>query len=113
MPASSGDNDPASTDGVTRREAADEAADAEREEAARRLEEEFDTMHDLEKRVRRLRGRREELRIRSEGQEMERMVDESGERDAKGIGGARDDGDEEESDEVDEWDDWRFGHVTR
>ncbi|KZF21076.1 hypothetical protein L228DRAFT_269478 [Xylona heveae TC161] len=49
----------ATRNSVTQREA---ELEAEKEDAARRLEQEFDEMEDLEERVRRLRRKREELR---------------------------------------------------
>jgi hypothetical protein len=80
----------------------------DREDAARYWEEEFDTMDQLEERVRRLKEKRDEIRRRKEtgtdqgtpateapvGTEQDQILEpeESG----------------EESDIEDEWDDWRF-----
>ncbi|KAI9827891.1 MAG: hypothetical protein M1826_006197 [Phylliscum demangeonii] len=96
-------------DGMTSRESLREARqaelEAEREEAARQLEREFEEMEGLEERVRRLRQKREQLRP---------APGVGPERDADGDAGVADGGtgmmdapDEEESD-VEEWDDWRF-----
>jgi zinc finger protein 830 len=99
----------------TRRE---EETEAEKEDAARQLEEEFDEMDELEEKVRKLRQRREGLRGRSsvrEGEEsgigvgakavaVAKMIqeDEPGKStDAGGDEESEDDGD-------DEWDGWRF-----
>ncbi|MCJ1430872.1 hypothetical protein MMC27_000222 [Xylographa pallens] len=77
--------------------------EGEKEDASRRLEEEFDEMEELELRVRRLREKREEIRKRRKGgigvadsvEEMRNAIDE------EVVNGVED----EEEDE-DDWDEW-------
>ena len=91
----------ASTQTIERREA---ELEGEREDAALRLEEEFEEMEGLEERVRRLREKREELRKRIKDevglQEVVEIMD--GVKGAEGGGG----GDEDADDDGDEWDRW-------
>ncbi|MCJ1354178.1 MAG: hypothetical protein MMC33_004165 [Icmadophila ericetorum] len=81
--------------------------EGEKEDAALRLEEEFDVMEDLEGRVRRLKEKREELRRRRRdegggGGVDGDMEDVNGERASDGD----DEGSEEDGDEVDDWQGW-------
>ena len=99
------------------KEAEMEAA-AEKEDAARRLEEEFEEMEGLEERVRRLREKRERLRSKTiiitttaDAVEVEKVGSEPRTADGDGDGDVKISGnnDEVESEsDVDEWDDWRF-----
>ncbi|KAG8532838.1 uncharacterized protein KY384_002716 [Bacidia gigantensis] len=88
------------TTGKERREA---EIEAEKEDAARALEDEFDEMEGLEERVRRLREKREELRRRRGSEIKKEKKEEMSER--VGIGGEEA---EEESSEED-FDGWGFG----
>lgn len=96
----------------------DEELEAEREDATKSLEDEFEEMEGLEERVRRLRERREELRKgrlvngRSEVAVQSAGEPSNNERDGNGLHGdgnthASDD-DEEDADELD---DWGFGRA--
>lgn len=80
--------------------------EGEKEDAALRLEEEFEEMEELEARVKRLRQKREELRSRKE----EDMRAQEGTEAMDGVEGAEggDDGDEDDDDEDedDEWGGW-------
>lgn len=88
---------------VQKKERMEVVVEGEREDAARRLEDEFEEMAGLEERVRRLREQREKLRKEiKRGDEDARMMSEDG-NDAD-----VDDGDDSASeDEIDdEWDSW-------
>ncbi|MCJ1380105.1 hypothetical protein MMC17_003208 [Xylographa soralifera] len=89
----------ASTQAKERREA---ELEGEKEDASRRLEEEFDEMEELELRVRNLREKREEIRRRrNEGigvaENTEGVRNVSGDEVVKGL---------EDEDEEDDWDEW-------
>ncbi|OCK80911.1 hypothetical protein K432DRAFT_416393 [Lepidopterella palustris CBS 459.81] len=77
--------------------------EAEKEDAARHLEEEFDEMEELEGRVRRLREKREALRKSREQDMMDDVVEVAPQT-------WKDNAGEESDDEYDEedWDDWGF-----
>ena len=92
----------ASTQTKERREA---ELEGEREDAALRLEEEFEEMEGLEERVRRLREKREELRkrIKDEVGLQEGVETMDGVKGVEGGGGGDEDDDD---DEGDEWDGW-------
>ncbi|MCJ1452295.1 hypothetical protein MMC28_002637 [Mycoblastus sanguinarius] len=102
--------DQASMQSKERREA---EVEGEKEDAARALEEEFDEMEGLEERVRRLREKREELRIRraieAEGHiEDEEAGGEGGQEGDKDEGmGQEDGGSEDDEDEDDSWGIWK------
>ncbi|KAI9673014.1 MAG: hypothetical protein M1817_003178 [Caeruleum heppii] len=99
-----------------RQRVSDREADvaAEKEDAARRVEEEFDEMEGLEERVNRLKERREGLRgVGGKGGSGVKEDDEGG--GGGGDGGSlkgeveevvQDDGDDDDDD--DDWDDWTF-----
>lgn len=76
--------------------------EGEREDAALRLEEEFEEMEELEERVRRLRQKREELRSRRE----EEARAQGGTEAMQGVESAEGEGDGEEDDDDDEGDEW-------
>jgi len=81
----------------------DAEIEAEKEDAARYLEEEFDEMEELEARVRKLREKREALRQSHEQEKMDDVVEVAPQ--------PQDDSAEDESDDdydEDEWDSWRF-----
>ena len=87
----------------TQRGRRDAEIEAEKEDAARYLEEEFDEMEELEARVRKLREKREALRQSREQEKMDDVVE--------GAPQPQDDSAEDESDDdydEDEWDSWRF-----
>lgn len=84
--------------------------EAEKEDAARALEDEFDEMEGLEERVRRLREKREELRLRTKKEDETR----SEVKDRAGQGGRERTGHiliaaDTESEEDYSDDDWGFG----
>ena len=85
------------------RERREDEMEAEKEDAARALEEEFEEMEGLEERVRRLRNMREELRLkRSESERKEQDV--QAEDLAEGVVVAEESDDEDSQDEdIDEW----------
>lgn len=88
---------------VQKKERMEAVVEGEREDAARRLEDEFEEMAGLEEKVRRLREQREQLRKEiKRGDEDARMMSEDG-NDAD-----VDDGDDSASDDEvdDEWDSW-------
>ena len=94
--------------GVQRKERREAETEGEREDATRALEEEFDEMEDLEARIKRLREKREELRVRREdGGEQHNQEGESG---SIHVTETRV-GDEssEDDDDVDDWDQWARG----
>ena len=87
----------------TQRGRRDAEIEAEKEDAARYLEEEFDEMEELEARVRKLREKREALRQSREQEKMDDVVEVAPQ--------PQDDSAEDESDDdydEDEWDSWRF-----
>lgn len=87
----------------TQRGRRDAEIEAEKEDAARYLEEEFDEMEELEVRVRKLREKREALRQSREQEKMEDVVEVAPQ--------PQDDSVEDDSDDdydEDEWDSWRF-----
>ena len=94
----------ASLQGRERREA---EVEGEKEDAARALEDEFDEMEGLEERVRRLREKREELRLRS-AKETEEELEDDGQKDVDGKGAVGAGEDEESEDEEDDtgWGAW-------
>lgn len=82
--------------------------EAEKEDAARALEEEFDEMEGLEARVKRLREKREELRLRrgdEQGRETANMVDMK--ETNPGLQLSDDNEDEASEEDFDEWGAWR------
>lgn len=91
--------------------------EAEKEDATRHLEEEFEEMEELEARVKRLRERREQLRRGSETSQRPQAASTNDPHAEKAttdhvetsvleqINGEEDD---EDDDEEDDWDDWRF-----
>lgn len=96
-------------------------AEGEKEDAARAREEEFEEMEDLEERVRRLRGKREELRVRiaaeggidaeddREGIGMDGIFRSEGDERGGGVEKEKDDYEDDNDDvedEGDEWDGW-------
>ncbi|KAL8766061.1 MAG: hypothetical protein Q9209_007027 [Squamulea sp. 1 TL-2023] len=85
-------------------------AEGEKEDAARQMEEELDEMAELEDRVKRLKEKREKLRVRkSEGDGKEDTVPpDEGAGDGGGVdgGGSGDDSDDDDDDENDEWGLW-------
>ena len=103
-----------------RRAAADVQIEDEREEAKRALETEFEVMEELEARAKKLRERREALRLRHTGGVSGEANDETGSgagktgvstTDALGKENApegEDDEDDDEEDEVDDWVGFRF-----
>ena len=94
---------------ATDREPSEAELEAEKEDAARALEEEFDEMEGLEERVRRLREKREELRLRTE---RERKADKGNSMNGvESISDQRpeDDVGDEDSEDEDFDDDWGFG----
>ncbi|MDI1489683.1 MAG: hypothetical protein OHK93_000881 [Ramalina farinacea] len=96
---------------VTRKERREAELEAEKEDATRLLEEEFDEMEGLEERVRRLREKREELRVRRE-KEREGDEDDVPKRDGGSSAGVQTaDAEDDESDDED-FDDWRFGRQS-
>ncbi|MCJ1387659.1 hypothetical protein MMC18_000502 [Xylographa bjoerkii] len=78
--------------------------EGEKEDASRRLEEEFDEMEELEARVRRLREKREEIRRRRE-EGIGVVKSTEGVRETRGEGVVTGLKDEEDEDE-DDWDEW-------
>ncbi|KAL1306113.1 hypothetical protein AAFC00_004230 [Neodothiora populina] len=84
--------------------------EAEREDAANALQDEFDEMEELEDRVRRLREKREALRKAREAED-EILPDIVDDAPKSYVAAAQDSslGDEDEEDEEDEFDDWNFG----
>lgn len=98
----------------TSKEAREAELEAEREDAARRLEEEFDEMESLEERVRLLREKREELRRRRDDAAVagESKMDVEGQMGASHQEDRDDQGSGSDDDEGEgEWDDWRFRAV--
>ena len=93
---------------VTRKERREAELEAEKEDATRLLEEEFDEMEGLEERVRRLREKREELRVRREKEREEDEGDVS-KRDRGASGGKQPADVEDDESDDDDFDDWRFG----
>ncbi|KAK0742771.1 hypothetical protein B0T18DRAFT_430180 [Schizothecium vesticola] len=92
---------------------ADVQRDDEREDATRALEAEFEVMEELEARARRLRERREALRVQGSG-EVAATSEQKGiragvgkENSSHGMGVVEEEEDEEE-DEEDDWDGFRF-----
>jgi hypothetical protein len=77
----------------------EEEMEAEKEEAARQLEDEFDEMEGLEERVRKLREQREALRKAGQTKTADVMLPDPDPADME----VEDSGSEDE-----EWDDWRF-----
>ena len=94
----------ASLQGREKREA---EMEGEKEDAARALEDEFDEMEGLEDRVRRLREKREKLRLRR-AEEVEEGLEDDGEREVEGKGAVAAEEDEESEDEEDDggWGAW-------
>lgn len=96
----------ASTQAKEKREA---ELEGEKEDATRRLEEEFDEMEELEGRVRRLREKREEIRRR---RPEENVVMDGGGRelsaktDPQATDGIESEDEDEDDEEDDEWDGW-------
>jgi zinc finger protein 830 len=101
-------------DAVQERGRKDEEIDAEKEDAARALEEEFDEMEQLEQRVKRLREMREKLRLErvrdsGESENVQDMENDDEQQEEEGIGGrgvgdleGKEDEDEEEDDDDDD-----------
>jgi len=92
------------------KEMREEEVEGEKEDAARRLEEEFEEMAELEERVRRLREKREGLRVRrdggnGDGGRAEREAAEEADVESGGEGGS-DEEDDDDDDEADEWGVW-------
>ena len=91
------DDDPSS-----RKERREAELEAEKEDAARALEEEFDEMENLEERVRRLREKREGLRLQREAEGGDQDLGADGE----AAGAAPEAVDEESTDEEDDFYGW-------
>ena len=89
------------------RERREAEAEGEKEDAARALEDEFEEMEGLEERVRRLREKREELRLRN-AKEIEEGLEDDGEKDVGGKRTVEVGEDEESEDEEDDtgWGSW-------
>ena len=94
----------ASMQGREKREA---EVEGEKEDAARALEEEFDEMDGLEERVKRLREKREELRLRR-AKEVEEMLEVERKKDMEGkrTDGVQEDQESEDDDDENEWGVW-------
>jgi hypothetical protein len=94
-------------DRTTQRVNREEELAAEKEDAARTLEDEFEEMEALEERVKRLRDKREKLReSRQIGDQVEDMVSPT----APPLDEAqKDDSEDDEDDDGDDWDGWKFG----
>jgi hypothetical protein len=86
-----------------RRERQEAEAEGDKEDAARKLEEEFEQMESLEERVRRLREKREALRKK----ESTAALTSAPEEPAAKVNGLEDDDDDDEDDD-DEWDGFRI-----
>lgn len=80
----------------------DEDMDAEKEEAARALEDEFEEMEGLDERVKKLREQREVLR--SQSAQLPAPIETSPTQSQLNV-------EESESEEDEDWDDWRFRPV--
>jgi zinc finger protein 830 len=81
----------------------------EKEDASRALEDEFDVMEELEARARKLRERREALRVQSNGATAPAsMAGSEGKGAAPGKENAEMEEDEEDDDEEDDWNGFRF-----
>ena len=95
-----------------RRALVDVQREDEREDATRALEAEFEVMEELEARARRLRERREALRVQRSGELT--AVSEKGSREGAGKEnsghgvGVVEEEDDEDDDEADDWDGFRF-----
>ncbi|KAH8816015.1 hypothetical protein F5884DRAFT_205181 [Xylogone sp. PMI_703] len=101
----------AEEEAARRREAREAELEGEKEDAVRKLEEEFEEMEGLEERVRRLREKREALRIREEGvlkgNNADNMGSAANEKD--GVGDEDEDMDDDDDDEgEDDWDGFRL-----
>lgn len=92
---------------LQRREGRDAEVEGEKEDAARALEDEFDEMEGLEERVRRLRGKREELRLRI-AKEAEEGLEDDGEKNVEGeqAGGLEEDEESDDQEDDSEWGVW-------
>ncbi|XP_044716058.1 transcription factor Zn, C2H2 [Hirsutella rhossiliensis] len=90
----------------SRRAQADVDIEEEREEATRAIEDEFQDMHELEARVRRLKDKREALRRQNESRGQEAAPEKPSDpgREVNGEEGEEDD----DSDDNDDWDGFRF-----
>jgi hypothetical protein len=96
----------AKEDRTTQRVNREEELAAEKEDAARTLEDEFEEMEALEERVKRLREKREKLReSRQTGDQVEDVVSPI----APPLDEAHKEDSEEDDDDGDEWDGWKFG----
>ena len=91
------------------REKREAEIEAEKEDAARLLEEELDELEGLDERVRLLRARREALRMAEERREGE-IVEIGGTASEHKSEMARDTVNEEENSDDEDFDDWRFGN---
>jgi hypothetical protein len=89
----------------TQRVNREEELAAEKEDAARTLEDEFEEMEALEERVKRLREKREKLRASRQAGSAEVDTISS----APVEEGSKDDSEDEDEDEGDEWNRWGFG----
>jgi hypothetical protein len=90
-----------SNESPTAKNPREEEIEAEREDASRALEDEFDEMEVLEERLKKLKEKREQIRAgKSEG--AEHIV-------AQPEAVPEDRSDEDDDDDGDEWDGWRFG----
>lgn len=97
-----------------RRALVDVQRDDEREDATRALEAEFEVMEELEARARRLRERREALRVQRGGEVAAAAVEKKG--GGEGAGkenssnrvGVVEEEEDEDDDEEDDWDGFRF-----
>lgn len=79
--------------------------EGEKEDAARQMEEEFDEMAELEERVKRLREKREQLRVAATENMVDNNEDADSVLDSEGDDEKEDD-DADDSDEADDWDLW-------
>ncbi|KAF2837665.1 hypothetical protein M501DRAFT_1006686 [Patellaria atrata CBS 101060] len=85
----------------------DAELEAEKEDAARQMEEELDEMEALEQRVQKLKEKREAIR-RAQGTENKAVDPLLQSADVPNVT-EQDDSDEDEDEDADEWDGWRFG----
>lgn len=91
-------------DSRRKRERVEAEMEGDKEDAARKLEEEFEEMESLEMRVRRLREKREALRLDGKKQLATPPVEAV----EKGPDGSQEEDDEDEDDDDDEWDAFRM-----
>jgi hypothetical protein len=94
-----------------KREAAEAEREGDKEDVARRLEEEFEEMHSLEERLKRLKAKREQIRL-AEMEAMKNKLNDDGVIEAKqdaakvAMQAEGEEEEEEDDDDVDDDDDW-------